>query len=109
VVVVAQNLLMKKLGPLSDGKVDTVSFDRYVELFAEGLIEQQAELIASLFTPQLPVSEGAVEAESWANSDTCMVVPAFMDPANILVWKVRDLNGAARHDAVRALVAVEHP
>jgi hypothetical protein len=55
------------------------------------------------------VSEGAVEAESWADSDTCMVVPAFMDPANILVWKVRDLNGAARHDAVRALVAVEHP
>jgi hypothetical protein len=54
-VVAAQNLLMKRHGLLSDGKVDTVSFDRYIKLFADGLSEQQAELIAGLFAPQLQV------------------------------------------------------
>jgi hypothetical protein len=54
-VVAAQNLLMKRHGLLSDGKVDTVSFDRYVKLFADGLSEPQAELIAGLFAPQLQV------------------------------------------------------
>jgi hypothetical protein len=57
-------MLMKKLGLLSDGKVDTPSFDRYVKLFADNLSEQQAKLIAGLFTPHLPVLDEGVQDEA---------------------------------------------
>jgi exonuclease III len=35
--------------------------------------------------------------------------PVSMDCENLLIWNVRGLNAKAHHDALRELVASEHP
>jgi hypothetical protein len=59
-VVVAQNLLMKKLGLLLEGWVDSESFDCYVQMFIDGLTEHQVELIVGDFMPHAPVPDEVV-------------------------------------------------
>jgi hypothetical protein len=48
-VVADQNLLMRKLGLVTDTHVETADFARYIDLFLNGLTEDQVELIRELF------------------------------------------------------------
>jgi hypothetical protein len=58
VVAVAQKLLMRKLGLLqSQNEIESVNFDHYIKLFAEGLSEVQPQLIRELFMDHVPAPE----------------------------------------------------
>jgi hypothetical protein len=44
-VVVAQNLLMRKLGLTSSSSIETQDFDHYIKVFVDGLTVEQSNLI----------------------------------------------------------------
>jgi hypothetical protein len=48
-VAAAQNVLMQKLGLASSAHIETADYDRYLELFDQGLSEEQARRINELF------------------------------------------------------------
>jgi hypothetical protein len=48
-VAAAQNVLMKKLGISSEGQLQSSDFERYLQLFKEGLTKRQVRLILELF------------------------------------------------------------
>jgi hypothetical protein len=48
----AQNILIKKLGFLVNQEIMTDSLDRSIQMFKEGLSEEQAHLITDLFDEQ---------------------------------------------------------
>jgi hypothetical protein len=53
-VVVAQNLLMHKLGLSAGKEASTEDFDRYIKMFANDLSEEQAKMIGDLFMNYVP-------------------------------------------------------
>jgi hypothetical protein len=56
-VAAAQNVLMQKLGLASSAHIETADYDRYLELFDQGLSEEQARRInSSSWQAQLPQS-----------------------------------------------------
>jgi hypothetical protein len=57
VIVAAQNLLMRKLGLFSSGVEEVQGFKRYVNMFVDGLTEEQAHIIDELFMCHVPLSE----------------------------------------------------
>jgi hypothetical protein len=57
-VVAAQSLLVCKLGFLqAQNEIQSTNFDRYIQLFAEGLKEEQAQAIMELFMDHVPPPE----------------------------------------------------
>jgi hypothetical protein len=48
---------MKKLGLMSEDKLNTDTFDKYVKLFPEGLTEAQVQLVKELFVVAIPASD----------------------------------------------------
>jgi hypothetical protein len=48
-VAAAQNVLMRKLGVTDDGELQSSDFEKYLQMFREGLTEQQIKLILELF------------------------------------------------------------
>jgi hypothetical protein len=56
-VAAAQNVLIQKLGLGTGPQVDSAVFEKYLNLFQEGLTKEQAKLIGDLFTAQLPASK----------------------------------------------------
>jgi hypothetical protein len=61
-VVVAQNVLMRKLGVVKGAHVEVADFDYYLWLFKEGLTEEQVQMERELFVclEPIPVEEGSV-------------------------------------------------
>jgi hypothetical protein len=59
VVVAAQNLLMQKLELMFDVHVESADYTCYLELFLNGLTEEQVELIRDLFKDRYTVNGGA--------------------------------------------------
>jgi hypothetical protein len=55
-VAATQNLLMKKLGLISRAKVEAADLERYMKLFAEGLLEEQVRMIQDLFMDHVVTS-----------------------------------------------------
>jgi hypothetical protein len=54
-MVIAQNLLMRKLGLLQNQhQIESADFDHYIKLFAEGLTEEQAQIIRELLMAEVP-------------------------------------------------------
>jgi hypothetical protein len=60
-VIVAQNLLMRKLGLATSSSVEHQDFDRYIATFAEGLSEEQARLIEEVFLDNVPAPDQVEE------------------------------------------------
>jgi hypothetical protein len=48
-VVAPQNVLMRKLGVTGEGEMQSSDFEKYLQMFREGLTERQTELILELF------------------------------------------------------------
>jgi hypothetical protein len=48
VVTTAQNMLMKKLGLSNKDQLQSIDFEKYIQLFDEGLMERQSQLILEL-------------------------------------------------------------
>jgi hypothetical protein len=44
-----QNVLMKKLGISSRGQLEATDFDKYIQMFKEGMPERQVQMILELF------------------------------------------------------------
>jgi hypothetical protein len=105
--VADQNLLMRKLGLVTDTHVETADFARYIDLFLNGLTEDQVELIRELFKDRcMSIGErgcGSLTVE--ARSIGRIVHPMGQD--NIVVWNVRGLNSRAHRDVVHELVAAD--
>jgi hypothetical protein len=85
-VVAAQNVL------LENQEITTDSLDRYIQMFKDGLSEEQAHLIADLFTEQaaaaaLPEDDECAFPLGVAGREWCL-----MAVEGILVWNVRGLN-----------------
>jgi hypothetical protein len=58
VVVATQNLLICKVSLLeAQNQIETTDFDQYMQLFAEGLIEAQAQMTGELFMNHVPVPD----------------------------------------------------
>jgi hypothetical protein len=61
-VAVAQNILMKRLGLVAEQHVESDDFNTYINLFRDGLSEEQARIIDDLFMDKPPVpTEEVVE------------------------------------------------
>jgi hypothetical protein len=108
-IVAAQNVLIRKLGLVLGSQMDTMTFEKYLKLFQEGLSEEQAQMIAELFATQLPVPEAQVVdvVEAWCCRIKSLVIgrsSCKMGSENYLCWNVRGLNSGARRDSVRELV-----
>jgi hypothetical protein len=58
-VAVAQNILMKRLGLVAEQHVESDDFNTYINLFRDGLSEEQARIIDDLFMdkPPMPMEE----------------------------------------------------
>jgi hypothetical protein len=48
-MVAPQNVLMRKLGVTGEGEMQSSDFEKYLQMFREGLTERQIELILELF------------------------------------------------------------
>jgi hypothetical protein len=59
-VAATQNLLMKKLGLAKGPQHEMTDFDRYIQLFADGLSVPQVQLIRELFSDTMPSVEDKV-------------------------------------------------
>jgi hypothetical protein len=57
VIAVAQNLLMRKLGLLPKKEMGPEDFDKYTQLFLDGLTEEQTKIINELFMDYVPTPE----------------------------------------------------
>jgi hypothetical protein len=53
-VVAAQNVLMKKLSLVTKSHIESDNFDRYIKLFNESIIEDQARKIEELLMHHIP-------------------------------------------------------
>lgn len=53
----AQNVLMRKLGLTTEGPPENEDFCKYIQVFREGLTEQQVQLIQELFYAYVPTAE----------------------------------------------------
>ncbi|OEL22976.1 hypothetical protein BAE44_0016005, partial [Dichanthelium oligosanthes] len=62
-LVAAQNLLMRKLRLSGEAQLETANFDRYIQLFQNGLSEDQTKLIGDLFVCSVPDSADLVRLE----------------------------------------------
>ncbi|OEL37854.1 hypothetical protein BAE44_0001127 [Dichanthelium oligosanthes] len=62
-LIAAQNLLMRKLGLSGDSQLESGDFDRYIQMFKNGLTEEQTKLISELFVCSVPASVGLVGSE----------------------------------------------
>jgi hypothetical protein len=49
VLATVQNVLMKKLGISSGGQLEATDFDKYIQMFKEGMPERQVQMILELF------------------------------------------------------------
>jgi hypothetical protein len=49
VLAMVQNVLMKKLGISSRGQLEATDFDKYIQMFKEGMSEWQVQMILELF------------------------------------------------------------
>jgi hypothetical protein len=59
--VVAQNILMRRLGLSTVDHVESSDYGRYLNLFKDGLTEEQVHLIRELFASRMLLSaEGAL-------------------------------------------------
>jgi hypothetical protein len=56
-VVVAQNLLMRKLRLTIQEQIEPQGFNHYFQMIVEGLTKDQAHLIEELFMSYVPVLE----------------------------------------------------
>jgi hypothetical protein len=64
VVITTQNVLLRKLGLYNTEHVESSDFGRYMDLFQEGLMEDQVNLIRELFLPTAaPAGDGAALEE----------------------------------------------
>jgi hypothetical protein len=64
VVITTQNVLLRKLGLYNTEHVESSDFGRYMDLFQEGLMEDQVNLIRELFLPTAaPAGDGATLEE----------------------------------------------
>jgi hypothetical protein len=54
-VAVTQNLLMRKLDLLPREEMRSEDFDKYTQLFLEGLTEEQSKIIGELFMDYVSV------------------------------------------------------
>jgi hypothetical protein len=57
-------MLMHKLGLASDMHVESVDFARYLDLFMNGLSEEQVELIKQLFKDHCSIGNEAASTET---------------------------------------------
>jgi hypothetical protein len=57
VITTTQNMLIKKMGCSSPIELKTEDFERYIQVFEEGLSEEQARLIDELFVPHVSAVE----------------------------------------------------
>jgi hypothetical protein len=98
---------------VSTQHVETADFDRYIQLFDNGLTERQVQLINELVMDKPPAMAGdtAGEAEYVAPPAARLVAPIAMSSGgdNILCWNVRGLNGRGGRNIVYQLVANEQP
>jgi hypothetical protein len=61
-VAAAQNVLMKRLGLVAEQHVESDDFNTYINLFRDGLSEEQARIIDDLFMDKPPApTEEVVE------------------------------------------------
>jgi hypothetical protein len=62
-----QIVLMKMLGLTSSSKVESEEFARYLEVFRDGLTEEQVEMIRDLFKAPPPALVDITEEEAAMN------------------------------------------
>jgi hypothetical protein len=58
--MVDQNLLLRKLGLVTGTHFESDDFTRYIDLFLDGMSEEQVKLIHNLFMDRGAVVSGAV-------------------------------------------------
>ncbi|OEL29004.1 hypothetical protein BAE44_0009977 [Dichanthelium oligosanthes] len=68
-VTTAQNLLIRKMGLAADDELEPSDFDRYAQIYKDGLTEEQTRLIRELFSHLGPSSVQEADTEGGAEGE----------------------------------------